>query len=154
EKLEATGKFGELEGLILRAAFGEYCAQIEGGIPMSQGEMMRLVDIDVAASDQARFASGAVADLIAEGFDYKAKARLAAVIAEHPNAITFGNVGLDDDMNLVRDQFRKFAVDRVIPHAHDWHLKDELIPMAVVKEMSDLGVFGLTIPESFGGAGL
>jgi (2S)-methylsuccinyl-CoA dehydrogenase len=55
---------------------------------------------------------------------------------------------------LVRDQFRKFALDRVVPHAHDWHLKDELIPFSVVEEMGALGVFGLTIPETFGGAGL
>jgi (2S)-methylsuccinyl-CoA dehydrogenase len=154
EKLEREGKFGELERLILSAAFGEYCAQIEGGIPMSQGETMRLVDLDVSASDLARFASGAVADLIAEGFNHRAKARLAALLAEHPNVVTFGDVGLDDEMNLVRDQFRKFVTDRVAPYAHDWHLKDELIPMSVVQEMSELGVFGLTIPEDFGGAGL
>jgi len=154
EKLETQGKLGELEGLILSSAFGEYCAQIEGGIPMSQGEIMRLTDLGVATSDAARFASGAVADLIAEGFDHRAKARLAVLIAEHPNAVTFGHVGLDDDMSLVRDQFRKFVTDRVAPHAHEWHLKDELIPMPVVQEMSELGVFGLTIPEEHGGAGL
>ncbi len=154
ERLESQGKLGELERLILSSAFGEYCAQIEGGIPMSQGEIMRLADLGVSTSDAARFASGAVADLIAEGFDHRAKARLAALIAEHPNAVTFGDVGLDDEMNLVRDQFRKFVTDRVAPHAHDWHLKDELIPLPVVQEMSDLGVFGLTIPETYGGAGL
>jgi (2S)-methylsuccinyl-CoA dehydrogenase len=154
EKLETQGKFGELERLILSSAFGEYCSQIEGGIPMSQGEIMRLGDLGVARSDAARFASGAVADLIAEGFDHRAKARLAVLIGEHPNAVTFGHVGLDDDMSLVRDQFRKFVTDRVAPHAHEWHLKDELIPMPVVQEMSELGVFGLTIPEAHGGAGL
>jgi (2S)-methylsuccinyl-CoA dehydrogenase len=42
----------------------------------------------------------------------------------------------------------------VEPYAHEWHLKDELIPDAVVKQMGEMGVFGLTIPEEFGGLGL
>jgi (2S)-methylsuccinyl-CoA dehydrogenase len=154
ERLEAQGKFGAFERLLLSAAFGEYCAQIAGGIPMSQGEIVRPGDIGIAQSDVARFASGAVADLIAEGFDQRVKGELAGLIAANPSAVTFGEVGLDDEMTLVRDQFRKFALDRVVPYAHDWHLKDELIPAAVVDEMSALGVFGLTIPETFGGAGL
>jgi (2S)-methylsuccinyl-CoA dehydrogenase len=154
ERLEAQGKFGAFERSLLSAAFGEYCAQIAGGIPMSQGEIVRPGDIGIAQSDVARFASGAVADLIAEGFDQRVKGELAGLIAANPSAVTFGEVGLDDEMTLVRDQFRKFALDRVVPYAHDWHLKDELIPAAVVDEMSALGVFGLTIPETFGGAGL
>jgi (2S)-methylsuccinyl-CoA dehydrogenase len=154
ERLEAQGKLGAFERLLLSAAFGEYCAQIAGGIPMSQGEIVRPGDIGIAQSDIGRFASGAVADLIAEGFDQRVKAQLAALIAANPTAVTFGEIGLDDEMTLVRDQFRKFALDRVVPYAHDWHLKDELIPASVVDEMSALGVFGLTIPETFGGAGL
>ena len=55
---------------------------------------------------------------------------------------------------MVREQFYRFAQDKVAPFAHQWHLKDELIPLDVISEMSALGVFGLTIPEEFGGAGL
>ena len=154
ERLEAQGKFGAFERLLLGAAFGEYCAQIAGGIPMSQGEMVRPGDVGIAQADVARFTSGAVADLIAHGLDQRVKAELASLIAANPNAVTFGEIGLDDEMTLVRDQFRKFALDRVVPYAHDWHLKDELIPFSVVEEMGALGVFGLTIPETFGGAGL
>src|SRR6185436_16942510 len=83
-----------------------------------------------------------------------AKTRLAHEMAQHPQSVTFGNVGLDEDLGLVRDQFRKFVLDKVAPHAHQWHLKDELIPLSVIEEMSKLGVFGLTIPEASGGAGL
>ena len=154
EKLLDQKKLGEIETLILSAAFGEYCAQIAGGIPMSQGEIVRPSDLRVSSADVARFVSGPVADLIAEGYDSGIKARIAALIAAHPGAVTFGEVGLDEEMGLVRDQFRKFVVDRVAPHAHGWHLRDELIPMPIVEEMSALGVFGLTIPEAFGGAGL
>ncbi len=154
EKLAAQGKFGEIEQLLLSAAFGEYCAQIAGGIPMSQGEIVRLSDLGVSSADSARFTSGPIADLMVEGYDHDVKSRLANLIAANPGAVTFGEVGLDEEMDLVRDQFRKFVVDRVAPHAHQWHLKDELIPLPIVEEMSALGVFGLTIPEEFGGSGL
>ena len=154
EKLNTQNKLGEIEQLLLSAAFGEYCAQIAGGIPMSQGEIVRLSDLGVSNADVARFTSGQVADLIAEGFNHEVKSRLGKLIAANPSAVTFGEIGLDEEMDLVRDQFRKFVVDRVAPHAHQWHLKDELIPLPIVDEMSALGVFGLTIPEEFGGSGL
>jgi (2S)-methylsuccinyl-CoA dehydrogenase len=55
---------------------------------------------------------------------------------------------------MIREQFRRYALDRVVPHAHEWHLKDELIPMEVIDELAEMGVFGLTIPEEYGGFGL
>ena len=50
---------------------------------------------------------------------------------------------------MIREQFRRYAVEKVEPHAHDWHLKDELIPMEVIEELAEMGVFGLTIPEEY-----
>ena len=55
---------------------------------------------------------------------------------------------------MIRDQFRRYAQEKVEPFAHDWHLKDELIPIEVIEELAEMGVFGLTIPEEFGGFGL
>ena len=55
---------------------------------------------------------------------------------------------------MIRDQFRRFAETRVKPDAHGWHLRDELIPMKIIEELAKMGVFGLTIPEDFGGFGL
>lgn len=154
EGLASSNKLGEVETLLLLAGFGEYCAQIVGGIPMSQGEIIRMGDLGVPAADLTRFASGAVNDLIEDGTSQAVRKRLAELIQANAASITFGDVALDEEMNLIRDQFRKFVGDRVAPHAHEWHLKDELIPLPVVKEMCELGVFGLTIPEEFGGAGL
>jgi (2S)-methylsuccinyl-CoA dehydrogenase len=154
EGLASSNKLGEVETLLLLAGFGEYCAQIAGGIPMSQGEIIRMADLGVPAADVTRFTSGAVNDLIVDGTSQAVRKRLAQLIQENAASITFGDVALDEDMNLIREQFRKFVGDRVAPHAHQWHLKDELIPLPVVKEMCELGVFGLTIPEEFGGAGL
>jgi (2S)-methylsuccinyl-CoA dehydrogenase len=49
---------------------------------------------------------------------------------------------------------RRFAEAEVEPHAHGWHLRNEYIPLSVVEQMAELGVFGLTIPEEHGGLGL
>ena len=57
-------------------------------------------------------------------------------------------------MEAIRDEMRKFAAAEVLPHAHQWHLKNDYIPLEVISALSDLGVFGLTIPEEYGGMGL
>jgi (2S)-methylsuccinyl-CoA dehydrogenase len=151
ERLDADGAFGEVERLIHRIALGEYLAQLRGGLPMSQGEMVRPADLGI---DGAALAGAAVDALIAGGNTPAARARLVALMRDRAAEATFGATGLDPEMEMIRDQFRRFAADRVTPHAHDWHLKDDLIPMEVIAEMAEMGVFGLTIPEAFGGLGL
>ena len=64
------------------------------------------------------------------------------------------DAGLDETHRLIRDQFRRFAEEKVTPFAHQWHLEDTLIPLELIDEMAELGVFGLTIPEEFGGLGM
>ena len=151
--LAAQKRFGEIEKLILEAAFGEYLAQIAGGIPMSQNEIARPGDLGISNAEFAQFWN-AVYELINAGTSDRIRADIGAHLAAHPDAIVFGDPGLDDTMNMVREQFFRFARDQIAPHAHQWHLKDELIPLSVIAEMSALGVFGLTIPERYGGAGL
>ncbi len=148
-RIDAAGSFGEMESLILQIGFGEYLAQIAGGIPMSQGEIARLSDLGLAWVPE-----GAAATLIQRGNTPAARTRLVALMRENHGRATFGATGLDADLEMIRDQFRRYAEERVVPHAHDWHLKDELIPMEVIGELAGLGVFGLTIPEEFGGLGL
>jgi len=153
-RLEDEGKFGRLEKLILQAGFGEYLAQLKGGIPMSQGEIIRPEALGLDAEDLAAFETETVRSLIAEGTGTTLRAELAEVI-EHTNSSGhFGEAGLDDMLEMIRDQFRRFADDKVVPEAPGWHHDDTLIPMEIVEEMAGLGVFGLTIPEEFGGAGL
>jgi (2S)-methylsuccinyl-CoA dehydrogenase len=154
ERLNERKAFGEIEALVLEIGCGEYLWQLACGIPMSQGEMTRPQDLGIGEAHGGAYWTPAVRALAGRGHNAAAMKRLAELIAAHPNAVTFGELGLDDEMTLVRDQFRKFVVDKVAPHAHQWHLKDQLIPLAIVEEMSALGVFGLTIPEAFGGAGL
>ena len=121
---------------------------------MSQGEIARPARPRPRPPTLAAFRTPAVAALIAGGNTDAARARLVELMRAGQGAATFGATGLDDDYEMIRDQFRRFADDRVVPHAHGWHLQDELIPIEIVEEMGALGVFGLTIPEEYGGSGL
>jgi (2S)-methylsuccinyl-CoA dehydrogenase len=151
--LRDSEQFGELEHLMLQLAFGEYLAQMVGGIPMSQTELVRPADLGLRVSALAAFTgTDEVALLIARGGTSAVRSRLAELIAERHD---FGRLGFaDETLDMVREQFARFAADQVVPHAHGWHLRDELIPMAVVSQMAELGVFGLTVPEEFGGLGM
>ena len=153
-KLNDAGEFGEAEQLLHQIACGEYHAQIVGGIPMSQGEIVRLSDIKIPATVQQDYQSAAVMHLIANGNTQPARSRLVELMQEQAGKLIFGASGLDEELEMIREQFRRFSLEKVEPHAHEWHLKDELIPMEIIEELAELGVFGLTIPEELGGFGL
>ena len=150
-RLTTEGRFTDTEALILQIGFGEYLNQIKGGIPMSQTEVARLSDLGL---DTGTLNTPAIQALTVQGNTQAARTALVQIMIDAQGAATTGETGLDDDNAMIRDQFRRFADDRVIPYAHDWHLRDELIPMALIEEMGELGVFGLTIPEEFGGFGM
>tara|TARA_R110000851_G_C13048752_1_gene562861 strand:- start:17 stop:1678 length:1662 start_codon:yes stop_codon:yes gene_type:complete len=154
EKLSAEGNFKEVEQLIFQIGVGEYLAQIFGGIAMNQGEMLRLHDMGLSQSDQQGVKDSAIQTLTQLGNTQAARSRLVELMQEQSANITVGRTGLDDELEMIREQFRRYAVEKVEPFAHDWHLKDELIPIEVINELAELGVFGLTIPEEYGGLGL
>jgi (2S)-methylsuccinyl-CoA dehydrogenase len=151
-RLEDLGRLGERERLILQAAFGEYLARIEGGIPMSQGEITRLRQLHLEPAATRAFADdAAVRRMILDGTSAPLRARIAAAIADGE----FGDWGLEDDtLDLVREQFRRFAEEQIASHAQDWHLRDVLIPLEVIETLAEMGVFGLTVPEQWGGLGM
>jgi (2S)-methylsuccinyl-CoA dehydrogenase len=154
EKVSEQNKFGQTEQLLLQIAVSEYLRQILGGIMMSQGEIFRLNDIGLTTLDLSEFQTQAVKDLIQNGNNQHARALLVDIMLDQSANITVGDSGLDEDLEMIREQFRRFSIDRIEPHAHEWHLKDELIPLEVISELAELGVFGLTIPEEYGGLGL
>ncbi len=152
-RLDAEGAFAETEQLVLQIAFGEYLWQVYGGIPMSQGEILRPQDIGLTQDDQRALMIAPVMTLTQMGNTQEARSRLAILMRDSAE-ITTGAPGIGDEMDMVREQFRRFSTDRVEPHAHGWHLRDELIPLEVIGDLADMGVFGLTIPEQHGGLGL
>ncbi|WP_114962328.1 acyl-CoA dehydrogenase family protein [Tritonibacter mobilis] len=154
DTLSGEGKFGEMEQLIHQIAFGEYLWQIYGGIQMNQGEVLRLQDLGLSQDDQRAMMAPAVMTLTQSGNTQAARVRLVELMEQQSGSTMFGASGLDDELEMIRDQFRRYAQEKVEPFAHDWHLKDELIPIEVIEELAEMGVFGLTIPEEFGGFGL
>jgi (2S)-methylsuccinyl-CoA dehydrogenase len=140
--LSGDGKFSETEALLAKLLVAEYSAQLAGGVPMTQVETIRPADFGVDAPP------------VRIAISQEERTKLAHIMRAAQGRATLENTGLDDDLDMIRDQFRKFADAEVVPFAHQWHLKDELIPLEILEHMGELGVFGLTIPEQFGGAGL
>ena len=152
--LSADSRFGEVEALIHQIAFGEYLSQICGGIQMNQGEVLRLQDMGLGPQDMRAMMLPEVQILTQSGNTQAARVRLVALMQDRSAEITVGASGLDAELEMIRAQFRRYAVEKIEPFAHEWHLKDDLIPMEIIKELAEMGVFGLTIPEEYGGFGL
>ncbi|KAA5603364.1 acyl-CoA dehydrogenase family protein [Blastochloris sulfoviridis] len=152
-RMQDAGRFGETEALLVEIGLGEYLAQVSGGIPMSQGEIVRLADLGLDPHHPA-LAAEAVGTLIARGNTAENRARLTQLMQAAHGSATFGDTGLEDTYEQMRTEMRRFADAEVMPHAHSWHLKNAYIPLDLVAKMAELGVFGLTIPEEYGGLGL
>jgi (2S)-methylsuccinyl-CoA dehydrogenase len=146
-RLDAAGELGDARRLILAVGFGEYLAQLAGGIAMGQGEIARPQDLGLSEADLAPLRGNPLVAGLGQ-----ARARLGAILAE---GMVPGGEGLGDEtLELIREQVRRFAERAVAPFAHDWHRQDRLIPIEVIEELSGIGVFGVTLPEEYGGLGL
>jgi (2S)-methylsuccinyl-CoA dehydrogenase len=154
ERLMAEGTFGETEALLAQLLFAEYAAQLVGGIPMNLGEIVRPADLTDSRETMNWLFAPALVRLMTEGGGQGVKNRLAVLLAGAQGHATVEKTGLDETFEMIRDQFRAFADEKVVPFAHGWHLRDELIPMDLVQALGELGVFGLTIPEEYDGAGM
>jgi (2S)-methylsuccinyl-CoA dehydrogenase len=152
-RLTRTHSLGEIEEHLVRIGIGEYLGQIIGGIPMSQGEIVRPNDVGLSLSEVAAHINPSVEGLLATGNTAERRARLVELMRESHNA-TIGLCGLDETLESIREEMRKFADSEVIGNAQGWHRANSYIPLETIEQMSELGVFGLTIPEEFGGMGL
>jgi (2S)-methylsuccinyl-CoA dehydrogenase len=153
-RLGAEARFGETEKLLTAIGLGEFLAQIFGGIPMSQGEILRLADFGLSEAEIAPYRTSAIAQLIETGNNPANRARLAGLIDASDSAATIGDPGLDETLEAIRTEMRRFADSEVVPHAQTWHRTNSYIPMSAIDGLSAMGVFGLTIPEEYGGMGL
>ncbi|PZU80499.1 MAG: acyl-CoA dehydrogenase [Sphingomonas sp.] len=133
---------------VLRIGVAETVAQLTGGLPMGQNEIVRPADLGTHGA--ARALADAAAPLL-DTDRRDERATLAAAL----DAGQWPAEALDDaELDAIRDQFRRFTDERIVPHAHRWHLDDALIPDAVIADMAALGTFGVCIPEAYGGLGL
>ena len=149
-ELTNKNKLYEFEKLILDISFIEYVSQILNGIPMSQTEFIKLTDFQsVNKNDELK---------IIENFNFsnanELKERLVKIAVNKDNILTLENTALDNEFEQIREQFQKFNYLNVYNNANKWHLEDKLIPQKIIDNLAKLGVFGLTIPEKYGGLGL
>ena len=152
-RMSDEGRFGEMEVLLAQIGAAEYAAQLYGGVVMSQGEIARVHELGVCEKDQTAFLTANVRDLISSTTP-ATRARAIALIRGSQGAVAYGDTGLDETVSAMREEMHRFSEAEVVPHAQDWHLKDEYVPMELIGQMAELGVFALTLPEEYGGLGL
>ena len=153
DRLQAAQALDEIELLVVRIGLGEYLAQIVGGIAMSQGEIVRPADLGLSAAAVSARINPAIEALIASGNNASCRARLVELIRTRQDTM-LGGAGLEETLNSIREEIRKFAASEVAPHAQSWHLTNSYIPLGTIAQMAELGVFGLTVPTEHGGMGL
>lgn len=148
-RLAGERRLGEAEALPAQLLAYEYISQLAGGLPMNQGETFRPADLDL---DGAALAPAIAA--LRPGATQAVRLRIVELLEAARGRPSLEASGLDGTLEQVRDQFHAFAEEKIVPFAHGWHLRDELIPMPLIEELAALGVFGLTAPEAYGGSGL
>ena len=139
---------------IANAYVAELVRTLPGGVDLGPGESVALAELGVSdALVRETLGSEAV---VAFSREHGSSAVLEDIGRGASGAQGRGTSvdGLDETLRDVRAEFAKFVDAEVIPRAQDIHRNDVLIPMELVNRMAELGVFGLTIPESYGGLGL
>lgn len=108
----------------------------------------RLADFELADADVA-----AVLERQAEFLAKQLSAANIAAIGEDviDRGADLGPDLLEERYTMMRDTFHKFADDVVMPLAEEIHRQDLIIPDAILEPLKEMGVFGLSIPESYGG---
>jgi (2S)-methylsuccinyl-CoA dehydrogenase len=154
KRMEGEGRFGEIERLLTQIGTCEYLGQLFGGVMMSQGEIVRMHELGVDENDLIGFI--AAARPLIENVTPKTRSRAVELIkhAQGAAVANYGDPGLDETFEDIRNEMRRFSEAEVVPNAQEWHLKDEYIPLPLIAKMSELGVFSLTLPEEYGGLGL
>ena len=152
-RMQGEGRFGKMEAMLAQIGASEYLAQLAGGVMMSQGEFLRPHEVGLSEKDVAAFLTADVKALITATTP-ATRARVVELIKDAVGNAAFGDPGLDETLEAMRDEMIRFCEAEVTPKAQEWHLKDEYIPLPLIAQMAELGVFGLTIPEEYGGLGL
>ena len=147
----AQGSARRVDWLCAQIGFGETLAQLIGGLPMGQNEILRPAAMGAQDAAARLQADPAVALLLSLGNTTSTRADL---IAQMRRGEAISDTLGDGLLDSIRDQYRRFTDTRILPHAQGWHLANDLVPDGIIAEMAALGTFGVCIPESYGGLGL
>jgi (2S)-methylsuccinyl-CoA dehydrogenase len=122
-------------------AIGAVLGRLDGVFPEAGLDPAPLHAI-AAGPDLARLRRGATAaDVLAA---------LGMAVATANTEI--GQVALDEHTTMAQETFRRFAAEVVAPLAEQIHRHDLTVPEALLQPMREMGVFGLSIPEEYGGS--
>ena len=132
----AAARLGEIEELLVRIGLGEYLAQIAGGIPMSQGEMVRPADLGLSLRQVAARVTPALEGLIATGNTAQNRARLVELMREQPRRDGRRLRPRRNARTRSATRCASSPTARSSPHAHDWHLTNSYIPLDIIAHMS------------------
>ena len=138
----------ELDHAVFKTGTGGYLQQLLHGIAMSQDEVFRPGDIPSPAIHAELMDDKAIAALIRDGNTIENRVLIAELLAGGEQS---GEATLDATLALVRDQFRRFADEEITGQAGEWHRQDSLIPSGLVRQLAEMGVFAVCIPEQYGG---
>ncbi|GAC1364742.1 MAG: acyl-CoA dehydrogenase family protein [Polyangiales bacterium] len=142
---------GEYERTIAKAYVAEVARGLRASIELGPLESVGIAELGVDVRATVGLpAVVAFADRFASDEAYLAIAKEAR---QRPADARGGAHGLDETLAAMKTEFRKFVLAEVEPIAQPVHQKDALIPIALVRKMAEMGVFGLTIPEAYGGLG-
>ena len=154
KRVAGEGRFGEIERLLTQIGACEYLGQLFGGVMMSQGEIVRMHELGVDENDLIGFIAAARPLIESVTPDTRSSVVELIKYGQGAAAANYGDPGLNQTFEDIRNEMRRFSEAEVVPNAQEWHLKDEYIPLPLIAKMSELGVFSLTLPEEYGGLGL
>ena len=143
---------GSYERRIAQLYVAELGRQLRGGVDLGQTETISLAELGIGA-DVLRdtIESPSVVAFV----DAKTRAAEYLSLASDARTLGGGALGLGDEtLVAIQREFKKLSDKEVRPIAQDVHRRDVLIPKELIAKLSEAGVFGLTIPEEYGGLGL
>jgi (2S)-methylsuccinyl-CoA dehydrogenase len=140
--LRVEGRSSELVELTAGAAIADLVSAARGRLEPAADELgLGDAGLDGAFPPETRAALRALAG----------SARMRRIGASAIEAGGRTEPPLDETLEQVRASVREFASQEVLPHAERIHRRDEDIPDAFIAKMGELGYFGLSIPEQYGG---
>jgi (2S)-methylsuccinyl-CoA dehydrogenase len=154
DELHQTSRLTEVEALLIAIGGGEYLDHIFGGIAISQNEFARIRDFLPEEVFAQALSNPVSRQIIASGNTPENRARLFRLWEERNDMPCLGDPKTDDLVESMRTQMERFVSQEISPHAHKWHLANDYIPASVLTKLGEMGVFGIAIPEEYGGLGL
>ena len=155
DRVEASGEGGAYERLVSELYVAELARQLRGGVDLGQTETISLAELGL---DSALVRDTLESPTVVAFVDAKTRAAEYLSVASQARTRTDapgGALGLGDEtLVAIQREFRKLSDKEVRPIAQDVHRKDVLIPRELIAKLAEAGVFGLTIPEQYGGLGL